>query len=161
MEKVFLGHPVTDWTSANGEFRPSRKALVRDVIETLRDLEFDVMCAAVNEDYGAADISPSEFTRYDVESLEEADAFVLMTTERLTRDMYLETGIALARNIPIFFFVPASARVTYMIHGLVDMDRISITQYDAESQLPDLVRERFGTCSRMEQEIDTRPLSQR
>jgi hypothetical protein len=161
MKKIFLGHPVTDWTSSDGEFRPSRKALVRRVITTLRDLEFEVMCAAVNEDYGAVDISPSEFTRYDVESLETADAFILMTTERLTRDMYLETGIALARDIPIFFFVPASTRVTYMIHGLVDMNRISITQYDAESELPDLIRAVIGARSHSEEGMDTRPLSQR
>lgn len=161
MKKVFLGHPVTDWTSSNGEFRPSRKALVRGVIKSLRDLEYEVMCAAVNEDYGAVDISPREFTRYDVESLEKADLFVLMTTERLTRDMYLETGIALGRNIPIFFFVPASTRVTYMIHGLVDMNQITITQYDAEAELPNLVSKVLGEHPKTEGEIHSRPLSKR
>lgn len=160
MNKVFLAHPVTDWTSTSGEYRPRRKELVRDVIRELQDMNFKVRCAAINEDYGATQLEPNEFTRYDVKSILESDIFVLITTERLTRDMYLETGIALGEGIPVFFIVPASARVTYMIHGLVDMGDIVVEEYDSEGNIAGVVRETVENG--MEgQSIDSCPLSRR
>lgn len=145
--KAFLAHPVSDFQSSDGSYRPEKEQFLSAVIEAIQHLGIEVHCAATNEDYGRIKLEPEEFTRYDVDSIRNSELFLLVTSERVTRDMYLELGIAYAKSIPIFLFVPASAyrrHVTYMLLGFEAAGEISITSFDSEGDVPGLVQESVG-----------------
>jgi hypothetical protein len=144
---VFLSHPVSDYQASNGTYRPEKKVFVSDAIQALHDLGLKVECAALNEDYGEISLEPIEFTGYDVEAICESDIFVLVTSERISRDMYLEIGIAFALGLPIYLFISASAyrrHVTYMVLAFEEMGKVNIFPYDAETQVPTLIRDNLG-----------------
>jgi len=94
MKKIFLGHPVTDFQGRDGIYRPEKKEVLERIISELKRLKYEVMCAAINEEYGKTKLEPEQFTKYDIESIKNCDQFILYTSERLTNDMYLEIGIA-------------------------------------------------------------------
>jgi nucleoside 2-deoxyribosyltransferase len=74
-----------------------------------------------------------------VEAIARCDAFVLAASERVTRDMYFEVGVAYALKKPIFFFIPYSAlrrHMTYMMLALQEAGELEITPYDNEAEVP-------------------------
>lgn len=144
MKKVFLAMPVSDNLDSRGEFRPERRKLFGSVVDVLAGLGLEVLSAGTHEDWGRIRLTPKEFTAYDIESLMQCDLLVVVTNERLNRDMYLETGIAVARRVPILFFVPASTKLTYMGLGMEELGLITVSKYDAESELPSLVEAVVG-----------------
>jgi len=141
MKSVFLAMPVSDNLGSDGRFRPERRSFFESFVRVLRDLGLDVMSAGTNEDWGALQLKPSEFTRYDLDAIAKAEALVVVTNERLNRDMYLETGLAVARGIPVIFVVASSTKLTYMGLGLEELGVIHVTRYDADADAPRLLRE--------------------
>ena len=142
--KAFLSHPVSDYLAKDGTYRPERRAFVAGAIDALLELKIEVECAALHEDYGRIKLEPVEFTSYDVEAIERSNLLVLVTSERLTRDMYLEVGIAFALGLPIYLFIPASAyrrHITYMILGFESKGKVKVYQYDSETEVPGLIRD--------------------
>lgn len=141
MKSVFLALPVSDSLADDGTFRVERRQFFEGFVSVLNELGLDVMSAGTHEQWGAVKLSPTQFTRYDVESLLEVDALVVVTNERLNRDMYLETGIALARAIPIVFVVPASTKLTFMGLGLEEMGMIEVRRYNSEADAVGMLRD--------------------
>jgi nucleoside 2-deoxyribosyltransferase len=140
MRAVFLAMPVSDNLAGDGRFRPERRAFFESFVHVLEELGLEVLSAGTNEDWGAVKLTPPEFTAYDVDSIARADLLVVVTNERLNRDMYLETGLALARGIPAVFVIPASTKLTYMGIGLEELGAIEVHRYDAEANAPGLLR---------------------
>ena len=137
---VFLSMPISDNLAKDGTFRPEKRVFYGKVIEVLEDIGLKVECAALNEDWGNISLPTIEFTAYDLEAISRSDLLVLVTSERLTRDMYLEVGLTLARDLPVLFCIPASAHVTFMIQGLEEMGKIQTVKYDSEADVPELLR---------------------
>ena len=133
--------PISDNLARNGTFRPEKRAFYGQVIRSLEGLGLHVECAALNEDWGRTKLPPVQFTDYDLAAIQRSDLLVLVTCERLTRDMYLEMGLMLSRNKPVVLFIPASAHVTFMVQGLEQMAKIKIVTYDAEADVPNLIDE--------------------
>jgi hypothetical protein len=142
METIFLAHPVTDYQASDGKYRPEKKEILVNIIKTLTDMDINVKCAAINENYGEIKLEPEQFTEYDIESIKACDRFILFTSERLTSDMYLEIGIAHGCNKNILLIVPASAYrryLTFMILGLEKLGMIKVISYDSERDIPTLL----------------------
>lgn len=141
---VFLSHPITDYISAAGGYRPDRKDIVKNVIAAIKGSgSCLVECAALNEDYGKIRLTPEEFTAYDVAALNRCTEFALFSTLRPTADMYLELGIALARKVQCAIFLPSGARVTYMVEALADTESIDLMRFEREKDLPVIVSEYY------------------
>lgn len=140
MKYAFLSHLVSDYLARDKTFRPEKQAFVESAAHAISDLGYEVQSAGRNEQYGRIKLEPVEFTAYDIEAIQRSSLFALIASERLTQDMYLEVGVAIALGIPTFFFIPASARVTYMIYGLETCGKLTIGRYDAEAEVPDLIK---------------------
>lgn len=138
---VFLSIPVSDSLAGDGTFRPERREFYENVIIGLKALQLDVECAALNEDWGRIKLPPVQFTNFDVKAIERSDLLVLVTSERLTRDMYLEIGMATALKLPVFLFIPASTHLTFMMEGLKEIGKVEVVRYDAESEVPKLIQD--------------------
>jgi nucleoside 2-deoxyribosyltransferase len=141
MKSAFLAIPVTDSLSSNGEFRTERRLFFSAFITVLHECGVEVMSAATHESWGRVKLTPREFTAYDVESLLKADALIVVTNERLNRDMYLELGLAVARGIPVILIIAASTRLTYMALGMEELGMIEVHRYDADADAPNLLRD--------------------
>jgi hypothetical protein len=139
--------PVSDNLDSHFLFRPERRQFFEGIVRTVEERGIKVLCAGTNEQWGAVRLKPVEFTKYDLDSLLACDILVVVTNERLNRDMYLETGIAVARGIPIFFFVPASTKLTYMGLGMEELGIIKVFRYDSDAEVEDLVRVALGDLS--------------
>lgn len=141
MTSAFLAMPVSDNLASDGRFRPERREFFEGIVDAIQDMGVEVLSAGTNEDWGAIKLSPSEFTRYDLDSIAGADALVVITNERLNRDMYLETGLAVSRGIPVIFVVPASTKLTFMALGMEKLDVIEVHRYDSDADAPQQVRD--------------------
>ena len=141
MRSVFLAMPVSDNLASDGRFRPERRQFFEGIVHAIHSTSVHVLSAGTNEDWGAIRLSPSEFTRYDLDSIATADALVVVTNERLNRDMYLETGLALGRGIPVIFVIPASTHLTFMALGMEKLGVIEVHRYDADADAAQLVGE--------------------
>jgi nucleoside 2-deoxyribosyltransferase len=145
--RAFLAHPVSDYQGSDGVYRPEKQQFLSSVISSLQSLGIVVECAALNEDYGRIKLEPREFTQYDVDAIKRSDMLILVTSERITRDMYLEVGIAYALELPVFMFIPASAyrrHVTYMILGFEEQGSVKLYPYDSEAEVPKLIQHHLG-----------------
>jgi len=133
--------PISDNLASDGTFRPEKRKFYQGVIDSIASLGLEVESAALNEDWGRIKLPPIEFTAYDVEAIERSDILIVVTSERLTRDMYLEVGWALALEQPVLFFIAASTNVTFMIEGLRELDRVTVVRYDAEADVTHLIQD--------------------
>lgn len=140
MKKAFVAMPVSDNLDSRGEFRPERKAFFSAMVDVLVAQGIDVMSAGTNEQWGKVKLEPVQFTEYDVQSLMAVDLLVVVTNERLNRDMYLEIGIAVARGIPIILIAPASTKHTFMGLGLVELGLLLEFRFDAEQEAPEMLK---------------------
>jgi len=133
--------PISDNLASDGTFRPEKRRFYESVIDSFASLGLKVESAALNENWGKIKLPPVKFTAYDIEAIERSDILAVVTSERLTRDMYLEVGWALALRQPVLFFIAASTNVTFMIEGLRELDRVTVVRYDAEADVPQLVKD--------------------
>jgi len=133
--------PVSDNLASDGRFRPERELFFSNLVEVIKALGLEVASAGTNEQWGAIKLAPAEFTKYDLQSIAEADCLVVVTNERLNRDMYLEIGLAAARQIPILAVLPASTKLTYMALGMETLGLIDVRRYDAEADAQRLIEE--------------------
>jgi hypothetical protein len=140
MKRVFVAMPVSDNLASDGRFRPERRRFFESLVDALEDLGWDVSSAGTNENWGAVKLTPVEFTRYDIEAIAAADCLVIVTNERLNRDMYLELGLAVARQIPVVVLIPASTKLTYMGLGLEQLGLLAVHRYDSEAEAPAILR---------------------
>jgi nucleoside 2-deoxyribosyltransferase len=138
--KAFLAMPVSDNLASNGAFRPERRAFFERFVHVLTERDIQVASAGTNEDWGAIKLSPRQFTHYDIESIGAADLLVVVTNERLNRDMYLEVGLAVARQLPVIFVIPASTKLTYMALGMEELGAIRVYRYESDAEAVDALR---------------------
>ena len=141
MRSAFVAMPVSDNLASDGRFRPERKAFFEPLIHVLEELGLKVMSAGTNEQWGAVKLAVGKFTKYDLDSIATADLLIVVTNERLNRDMYLETGLARGRGIPAIFLMPASTKLTYMALGMEELGDIEVYRYDAAADAPQILRE--------------------
>jgi nucleoside 2-deoxyribosyltransferase len=147
MKRVFVAMPVSDNLASDGRFRAERRQFFESLVKILEAMGWDVASAGTNENWGAVKLTPIEFTLYDIDALAAADCLVIITNERLNRDMYLEMGLAAARRIPIIAIVPASTKLTYMAIGLEELGLLTVRRYDSEAEAPDLLRSAVSDLS--------------
>lgn len=144
MIRVFMAMPVSDNLASDGRFRIERRAFFESFVRVVEEMGAEVMSAGTNENWGAVKLSPREFTLYDLASIAKAHCLVVVTNERLNRDMYLEIGLAAARNIPIVAVVAASTKLTYMALGLEQLGLLSVHRYDSDAEAPEALRRAMG-----------------
>jgi hypothetical protein len=152
---LFVSLPITENLASDGTFRPERESAYGAVFGELANYDMFVESAALHEDWGRIEISPEEFTRYDFEALQRADALLAVTCTALTRDIYLELGFAAARGLRLLIVVPSRCRITYMITGLVDRGQAIVRRFESESQLAEIVNEEMPKL--LPRAIDDRP----
>lgn len=150
-QTAFLSHPVTEYLSEKGGYYPDKRRLIENSIEAIQSLGIEVECAALNEDFGRVKLTPVEFTAYDIDAISRSTVFILVATNRVSRDMYLETGLAWAKGIPVCFFVPKDAWLTYMILGMEEMSKLRVFRFESESEIPDMIRREVPFVVRGEQ----------
>jgi hypothetical protein len=139
---VFLSHPVTEYMQEEGGYKPEKELFAQNVVSTLESKNLVVKCAAVNEDYGRIKLKPIDFTQYDVQSIEKSDIFVLIASDRISRDMYLEVGIAFSLKIPILFFISHETyrrSMSFMLLAFEEMKHIKVFCYNSESEISYLI----------------------
>jgi nucleoside 2-deoxyribosyltransferase len=141
MRRVFLAMPVSDNLASDGRFRTERRTFFESFVSVAEEMGLQVSSAGTNEDWGAVKLSPAEFTSYDLDSIAKADCLVVVTNERLNRDMYLEMGLAAARDIPIVVVIAASTKLTYMGLGLEQLGVLEVLRYDSDVEAPGLLRD--------------------
>lgn len=139
MKIAFCAMPVTDNLDSYGYFRPERRAFFSALVDVIEDAGYEVLSAGTNERWGEVKLMPVEFTEFDVEAILRADVFVMVTNERLNRDMYLELGVAVARGIPIVAVMAASTKLTYMGMGLTELNRMRVERFDADAEAPEML----------------------
>lgn len=132
--------PVTDNLDSAGRFRPERKEFFKAFADELALAGFEVLSAGTNEDWGNIKLATAEFTKYDVDSLMVADLLVVVTNERLNRDIYLELGIALGRQLPVIVVMAASTKLTFMGLGLEELGTIEVRRFDSDQEALPLMR---------------------
>jgi nucleoside 2-deoxyribosyltransferase len=134
MRRAFLAIPVTDSLASTGRFRAERRRFLESFVTVLEDRQFEVASAGTNERWGEIKLTSAQFTRYDIDAIAKADCLVIVTNERLNHDMYLELGLAAAREIPIVAIVAASTPLTFMAEAMEELGLIKVCRYDSESE---------------------------
>jgi nucleoside 2-deoxyribosyltransferase len=147
MKIAFCAMPVTDNLDSYGYFRPERRAFFSELVAVIENAGYEVLSAGTNERWGEVKLMPVEFTEFDVEAILRADLFVMVTNERLNRDMYLELGVAVARGIPIVALMAASTKLTYMGMGLTELNRMKVARYDSDAEAPELLAKLLAEVS--------------
>lgn len=147
IQSVFMALPITRNLGEDGLFKPDRKRFYMRAIEALRRKGWAVLCPCINEDWGRIKLAPEAFTEFDVESIQRSDCLVAVSSEGLSRDMYLEIGIACGLGKPVAVVVQKDASptfvkdksVTYMLLGLESLRSVRIVYYSGESDLEDVI----------------------
>src|SRR5207244_1555711 len=124
--------PITE-NMADGEFLADRRAYIEGIIESLRSLGAEVASAVLNEDWGHRPLTPPVFTAYDIEAIRDCDLLVVVVPERVSRDIYLEIGLAVAWAHAVWIFAAATTRWTYMVEGMREIGHVHLVRYEAES----------------------------
>jgi hypothetical protein len=140
---VFFSLPFTRNRGPDGKFLPDRRSFYETIVETLREEGCIVFSPVTNEDWGSVSLSIREFTEFDIASILNSSALIVVASERIGRDIYLEIGIALGHRIPVGVFVPSSerSRFTYMLDGLLELGLVHVETYEQEIHAPAQVRE--------------------
>lgn len=140
--KVFFSLPFTANLDSNGLFKKDRKDFYGRIISYLQE-KHEVFSAPTNEDWGGIKLDTVDFTQYDIESIENSDCMVVVSSERVSRDIYLEIGIALGLKKMVYMLVPEETPLTYMILGSVSLGKIKLVRYKNESEVLEIVKN-FG-----------------
>ena len=126
---IFLSLPITSNLDENGVFREPERLFFQDILDILAENNVKVLSAVINEDWGRRKLSVLAFTEYDVASIALADALVVVTRDRLTRDIMLEVGIAIGQRKSVIVVLPQEAWTTHMLDGLADLGTIHFLRY--------------------------------
>ncbi|MEQ9411559.1 MAG: hypothetical protein RIK87_27845 [Fuerstiella sp.] len=132
--RAFLSLPITVNLGDDGIFRDDRREFYAGMIRAMEAHQIEVVSAVLNEDWGRVQLPVEEFTRFDVDEILAADLLVVVSSEGLSRDIYLEIGIAVGKGVPVFVFVPQNTRQTYMLQGLRTMNLVRVLDYTDEQQ---------------------------
>lgn len=127
---VFLSLPITSNLNKQGVFRETERLFFQGLLDVFSESGIGVFSAVVNEDWGKRKLSVPEFTEYDVASIFRADALVVVTRDRLTRDIMLEIGFAAGQQKLVIVALPEDAWTTHILDGLVDLGIIQILRFD-------------------------------
>jgi hypothetical protein len=138
--KIFFSLPFTVNFDETGKFKLDRRKFYGDIISFLQQ-SHEVYSAPTNENWGEIKLATVEFTKYDIESIEQCDCMIVVCSERLSRDIYLEIGIALGLNKPVYMIIPEQTPVTYMILGSVLLGKLEIFRYQEESEALSIVKQ--------------------
>ncbi len=138
LPQVFLSIPITE-NMADGKFRDDRRLYIEGIIQSLRTLGAEVASAVLNEDWGKRPLTPPVFTAYDIQAIRDCDLLVVVVPERVSRDIYLEIGLAVAWGHPVWIFAAQTTRWTYMVEGMRDIGHVHLVRYEAEAQVPELI----------------------
>jgi hypothetical protein len=131
---AFLSLPFTRNRGPDGKFLPDRRYFYETIVETLKGEGCIVFSPVTNEDWGSVSLSIREFTEFDIASILNSSALIVVASERIGRDIYLEIGIALGHRIPVGVFVLSSerSRFTYKLDGLLELGLIHVDTYEQE-----------------------------
>lgn len=99
-----------------------------------------MFCGAETEGWGAQSVTPAVFVAYDVDSLRLSKLHIAVSSEPLSRGIYLELGVSIALRLPVVMFLHQSVEADSMLRGLEALNLVEVVRYDAESAVPDLVR---------------------
>lgn len=138
--RIFLGMPVTENIGPAG-FRADKRRFYEGIHNALQFGGFAVESAAVNENYGAVNLEPSLFTRYDLDKIASADGLIVTTPSTLSPDVYLEIGLAIGGGKPVGLLHPAGGKFTAMMRGLIELGVVHRRQFNEDSHLPRMALE--------------------
>ena len=139
MPTAFLSLPMTCNFDDSGMFREDRRRFYASIIDAIGRTTLSVISPVLNEQWGAVKLDVTDFTSYDVDSIRSADCLVVAATEKLSRDIYLEIGLAVGMRKPVFCFIHEDVWTTYMLNGFSELDLVSLYRYSDEAQAPTLV----------------------
>jgi hypothetical protein len=138
--KAFLSLPLTVNFDDNHVFREDRRLFYSACLDAIWSAGYEVKSPVINEDWGHIQLSVEEFVKYDHDAIVESDLLIVVSSERLSRDIYLEIGLAVGREIPVIVFVLSGTRRTFMLQGLQHDDKIRVVEYSTEAEAPSLIR---------------------
>ena len=138
--KAFLSLPLTVNFTEDRVFKADRKEFYSSVISAITSCGYEVVSAVLNENWGRIVLPVKEFTRFDHDEIVSSAALIVVSSEGLSRDIYLEIGIAVGRGIPVFIFVSTETRQTYMLQGLHQLCKVQVDCYANELHAPELIR---------------------
>jgi protein phosphatase len=133
---VFLAMPVTEFISSESGFRADKRKLFELVHAALGLTGVTVASAAVNEDYGAINLEPKVYTRYDIDEILAADCLLVGTTSNMSPDIYLEAGVAIGAGMPVGMVLPQRGGMTGMMRGLIELGIIRRVEFLRDADLP-------------------------
>ena len=128
---VFLSLPITSNLDDAGVFKEEERAFYAGVLETFAQRGIVVHSAILNEDWGRRKLPVRAFTEYDVRAIANSDALVVVTRERLTRDIMLEIGLAVGDHKWVVLALPRETWATHMLEGMAELDLVKILRFDA------------------------------
>ncbi|MGE0824310.1 MAG: hypothetical protein AB7G75_23695 [Candidatus Binatia bacterium] len=152
--RVFISMPIVQHLDARRNFDAEARRFFERYFEALRENGVEPEAGVLMEDWGQEIPPRIEFTANDLRAIESAEAIVLITRTKLTRDMFLELGIALGLGQRGVIILPHDAWGTEMLLGLDELKRVSIIRFDVSTFDPIAVaaatvsqlRERPATC---------------
>ena len=136
---IFLSIPVSENFNSGGTFRRERRKFYETCIGAMQRCGVRIESAALNEDWGAIKLKTVEFTKYDLEAIDRSDGLVVLTNTRLSSDIYLEIGYAAARGLPVLLIAPFGIRLTYMLAGMEELEKLTHLQFDSEDDVVELI----------------------
>ena len=128
--RIFISMPIVQHLDSERNFDSEAKRFFESYFEALRTNGVEPVAAVLMEDWGKTIFPRIEFTTNDMRAIESAEAIVLITRTKLTRDMFLELGIALGLGRRGVIILPHDAWGTEMLFGLEQLRRVSILRFD-------------------------------
>lgn len=123
------------------QFKPDRRRFYEQLLETIRGFGFEVASAVTNEDWGNIELSIPEFTRYDVEQIQSSDVLIVASGEGLSRDIYLEIGLAVSTGVPVVVLIPTNTPQTFMLQGLAELGLVHVHTWNSESEAHEILNQ--------------------
>lgn len=137
--RVFISMPIVQYLDSERNFDPEARRFFESYFVALRANGMEPSAAVLMEDWGKTTLPSVEFTANDLHAIEAADAIVLITRTRLTRDMFLELGIALGLGQCGVIILPRDAWETELCRGLEELRRLAIIRFDPGTFEPQLL----------------------
>lgn len=136
---VFLSIPISENLKSDGVFRPERRIYYETIIGSIIAKGLDVACAALNEEWGALKLPRNSWASWDLEAIDNSDALLVLSTTRISSDIYLEVGLAVSSGKRVDLVLPWEVKGTYMLQGLAELGHLAIHHFDSEEESFELV----------------------
>gem|GEM_PF-5891423 len=144
MQRIFVSIPITkNIDKSTGEFRPDRKNFYSKIIDYLQSKGYTIYSAGTNENWGKVKLSVEEFTDYDIKSISNCDILLVVSSENLSRDIYLEIGLAVGQNKKVRIIAKIDSNITYMLEGLKISEMIELYEYENENDAMKILENLF------------------